>query len=83
MGATSPNNFEKSLIAPIDFDGKHYNIHWFWQISCKYGGYTETLHPSIKISKEDPGLSPDISFLYTNNLMAEQYKVIHGAEDQV
>ena len=52
MGATAPINFEKSLIAPIDFYEKHYNVHRFWQSSSKNGGYTETLHPSIKISKD-------------------------------
>ena len=47
MGAMAPIDFEKSLISPIDFDEKPYNIHQFWQFSSENGGYKETLHPSI------------------------------------
>ena len=43
MGAIAPIDFEKSLISPIDFD-----------FSSENRGYEETLHPSIKISKEGP-----------------------------
>ena len=54
MGATAPIDFEKSLIAPIDFDEKPNIMNEFWQFSCENAGYKETLHPSIKIPKEGP-----------------------------
>ena len=54
MGATAPIDFEKSLIALIDFEERPYDIHRFWQISCEKEGHKEILHPSIKIPKDAP-----------------------------
>ena len=54
MGATAPIDFEKSLIAPIDFDEKPKSIHRFWQFSCENEGCKGILHPSIKIPKDCP-----------------------------
>ena len=46
MGATAPIDFEKSPIAPINFDNFYVKIE-----------VTKTLHPSNKISKEGPAKS--------------------------
>ena len=54
MGATAPIDFEKCLIAPIDFDKKPYSIHRFRQFPCEIEGYIETLHTSIQIPKDEP-----------------------------
>ena len=51
MSATAPIDFEKSLSVLIDFDEKPKSIIRIGQFSREIGGYKETLHPSVKISK--------------------------------
>ena len=62
MGATAPINFEKSLIAPIDSDPKHYSMSRFRQFSSENGGCKEILHPLIEIAKEGPAFSKKAYF---------------------
>ena len=53
MGAIAPIDFEKCLLAPIDFDKKAYCNHHLLSLMGANLLFIASLHPSIKNPKED------------------------------